>query len=300
MVHSDPDVANFRRLRKERAAARQQMSLQEQREAFDREMESIPIAAGCTTERLNFDGVPAERIAHPGVTAGKTLLYFHGGGYALGGINSHRHLVSRLAVASGLTAVHIDYRLAPEHPYPAALEDALKAYQHILRGNSPENLIVGGESAGGNLAVALMLKLRDQRLPLPRAAYLLSPWLDMTQTSEAYQKVASRDPMITIDVIRPMAAAFLGKQSDTPMTSPVRADPADLPPMLIQVGTDEVLLSDSTTFAKNAAIAGVEVRLHVWPEMPHAWPLFHPLIRAGLSAIEEAGAWMRAKLSAPA
>jgi acetyl esterase/lipase len=156
--------------------------------------------------------------------------------------------------------------------------------------------VVGGESAGGNLATALLLKARELALPQPAGLYLLSPWLDMTAAGQSYQKVGARDPIITREGIEMVSAAYLGGKPDNPLTSPVRADPTGLPPMLIQVGSEEVLLSDSLTFAGHAAMAGVEVKLHVWPEMPHAWPLFHVLIRAGLAAIDEAGQWMRHRL----
>lgn len=297
MVYRDPDIAAFREMWKKRAETRGQLTVAEQRDAFDREMGMIPIAAGCVTESLSFGGVPAEKITPTNATPGKALLYLHGGGHMFGSIKSHRQFVSRLAVAGRVTAFHIDYRLAPENPYPAALEDALKAYRQILAmGFSADNLIVGGESAGGNLAAALLLKVREEKLAQPAGLYLLSPWLDMTASGESYQKVAARDPMITVDGIAVVAGAYLGKQVDDAFTSPVRADPSGLPPMLIQVGSEEVLLSDSIDFANNAAMAGIEVRLHVAPEMPHAFPLFHFLLRAGLVAIDEAGDWMRQKL----
>ena len=297
MSYKDPDIAKFREIWKKRAETRGQVTIAEQRENFDREMSAIPLASGCTTESLNFDGVPTEKITPANATAGKALLYLHGGGHMFGSIKSHRSFVSCLATAGRITAFHIDYRLAPEHPYPAALEDALKAYRRILAmGFSADNLIVGGESAGGNLAAALLLKVRDEKLPQPAGLYLLSPWLDMTTTAESYRKVGGRDPMITREGIELVAKAYLGNSGDNNFTSPVRADPSGLPPMLIQVGSEEVLLSDSIAFANNAAMAGIEVKLHVAPEMPHAFPLFHFLLRAGLAAIDEAGDWMRQRL----
>ena len=297
MAWKDPDIETFRALWKKRIAARGQVTIPEQRASFDTEMGAIPLAPDCTAESLDLAGVPSEKITPVGAAPGKVLLYLHGGGHMFGSIKSHRHLVSRYAVAAGVTAFHIDYRLAPEHPYPAALEDALKVYKQILAtGIAPENMVVGGESAGGNLATALLLKVREDGLPQPAGLYLLSPWLDMTTAGESYQKVGARDPIITREGIEMVSAAYLGGKPDNSFTSPVRADPTGLPPMLIQVGSEEVLLSDSLTFADHAAMAGVEVKLHVWPEMPHAWPLFHVLIRAGLAAIDEAGQWMRQRL----
>ncbi len=297
MAYRDPDVATFREIWKKRQETRGQMTVAEQRENFDREMSAIPLAPGCATENLNFDGVRAEKITPANATSGKALLYLHGGGHMFGSIKSHRSFVSRLATAGRVTAFHIDYRLAPENPYPAAIDDALKAYRRILAmGFSADNLIVGGEFAGGNLATALLLKVREVKLPQPAGLYLLSPWLDMTTTAESYQKVGARDPMITKEGIEMVSKAYLGGKPDDAFTSPVRADPSGLPPMLIQVGSEEVLLSDSITFANNAAMAGIEVKLHVAPEMPHAFPLFHFLLRAGLVAIDEAGDWMRQRL----
>ena len=158
-------------------------------------------------------------------------------------------------------------------------------------------ILVGGESAGGNRAVALSLKLRDQGVPQPAGLYLLIPWLDMTTTSESYNKLAVHDPILTAKGNAGAAAAFLGDTPDNPYTSPIRANLTGLPPVFVQVGTEEILLSDSTTFAGKAAMAGNEVRLHVWPEMPHVWPLLHFAIRAGLFAIEEAGRWMQERLA---
>jgi acetyl esterase/lipase len=297
MAEKDSDVAAFWAWCRERAAKRASMTLAETRDQFDTEMGRIPLADNVTVESLTFDNVRAEKITPANAMPGKALLYLHGGGHVFGSIKSHRHFVSRLAVATGAAAWHIDYRLAPEHPYPAAIEDALKAYRAILdSGISPADLVVGGESAGGNLAAALLLKLKQENLPQPAGLYLLSPWLDMTTTAESYEKVGARDPMISREGIVGVAAAYLGNQPDNPLASPVRADVSGLPPMLIQVGSEEVLLSDSTAFANNAAMTGIDVTLRVWAGMPHAWPLFHPFLRAGLPAIEEVGAWMRKRL----
>jgi acetyl esterase/lipase len=299
MTRKTPELEAFWKMCEGRMAKRAQMSLTETRESFDNEMAAVPLAPNCTVESFDLAGLPVEKITPRGAPSDKVLLYLHGGGHIFGSIKSHRHFVSRLAVAANVTAFHIDYRLAPEHPYPAAVEDALKAYQHILGlGISPEDLIVGGESAGGNLAAALLLTVKETRLPQPGGLYLLSPWLDMTTTAESYERVGARDPMITRAGIIGVAAAYLGGQKDNPIASPVRADPSGLPPMLIQVGSEEVLLSDSLTFASNAAMTGIDVKLHVGAGMPHAWPLFHFYLPSALEAIDEAGEWMRQRLSA--
>ena len=298
MTQRTPELEAFWTMCADRMVRRAKMTLAETRESFDNEMGAVPLAPDCTVENFDLDGLPVEKITPKGAPADKVLLYLHGGGHIFGSIWSHRHYVSRLAAAADVTAFHIDYRLAPEHPYPAAIEDALNAYQHLLKqGIKPENLIVGGESAGGNLAAALLLTLKDKGLPQPAGVYLLSPWLDMTTTADSYTRVGTRDPMITRAGIDGVAAAYLGGQPDNPITSPVRADPSGLPPMLIHVGSEEVLLSDSTTFATNAAMTGIDVTLHVAAGMPHAWPLFHFYLPAGLDAIGEAAEWMKHRLA---
>jgi acetyl esterase/lipase len=297
MANRNPDVENLRKMVEPLLAELRSKQPTEQRPMFDASMENIPLAAGCTVESLVLGGVPAERITPAGAVAGKVLLYLHGGGYVVGSIKSYRHFVSRLAVSARITACHLDYRLAPEHPYPAALEDATGAYRQLLAmGMAPQDILVGGDSAGGNLAAALVLKLRESGLPQPTGLYLLSPWLDMTTTGPSYDEIGARDPICSREAIKAYAAAFLGGRRDDQFTSPVRANLSGLAPMLIQVGTEEVLLSDSLTFAGRAALAGVDVTLRVWAEMPHVWPVFHPFIRAGLPAIEEVGQWMREHL----
>ena len=299
MTYKDPDVENFCKSFQPVLAEFRRKPVAEKRAMFDAQMEAIPLAEGCKIESLDLSGVPAERITHPAAAPGKALLYLHGGGYLYGSLKSHRHLVSRFAVAAHVTAYHLDYRLAPEHPYPAALEDAISAYRRILAsGVAPQNLVVGGDSAGGNLAAALLLKAREEGLPQPAGLYLLSPWLDMSAAGQSYNEVGARDPIVSREDAEAYATAFLNGQRDDSLTSPVRADLTGLPPTLIQAGTEEVLLSDSFNFAYRAALGGVDLKLRVWPEMPHVWPLFHPLIRAGLAAIEEAGQWMRQRIAA--
>ncbi|WP_369818586.1 alpha/beta hydrolase fold domain-containing protein, partial [Phenylobacterium sp. Root700] len=184
-------------------------------------------------------------------------------------------------------------------PYPAGLDDAEQAYRFVLgEGFKPEDIVLGGESAGGNLTAALLLKLRDLGLAQPAGAYLLSPWLDMTQSGASFAARGPHDPMITHAALTACSAAYrAGASAEDPLISPAMADLAGLPPLFIQVGADEVLLSDSVEFTRRAALAGIDVRLHVWAEMVHAWPLFHfALPVSGLAAIHEAGAWMARQL----
>lgn len=293
MVYRDPDVENLRKTFTPFLAELRKKPYAEQRAIFDANREGVPLAVDCKVQRLDLFGIAAEKISHPSAISGKTLLFFHGGGYVFGSLKTHRDLVSRLSIAARVTGFHIDYRLAPEHPYPAALEDALTVYVQMLAfGIAPENLVVGGESAGGNLAAALLLKLRDNELPQPAGLYLLSPWLDMKTTGESYDTVGMRDPITSREAMEVYASTFLGGKPDDAYTSPVRADLTGLPPVMIQVGTEEVLLSDSLTFASRAALAGLSVRLNVWSGMPHIWPYLHEMVRAGLPAIDEAGQWI--------
>lgn len=303
MTGRDPDIAAFKEQMAAMTAfqATQPTSFEAERAQFDAFHGAMPPAEDCVIEPIVADGVRGERITPHGADTSRALLYHHGGGHIFGSALSHRHLVSRLAAAAGVVAFNMDYRLAPEHPYPAGLDDAVATYRYVLgQGFAADQLVVGGESAGGNLTVALLLKLRALGLPLPAGAYLLSPWLDLTLAGESYEARAPHDPMITRAALDRCVTAYLGDgaSADDPLVSPVKADLAGLPPLFIQVGTDELFLSDSTTFADRAALAGIDVELHVWAEMVHAWPLFHlALPVSGAAAIAEASAWIARQLA---
>jgi acetyl esterase/lipase len=302
MTGRDPDIAAFKEQMAAMTAFRaaEPVSFEEERAQFDAFHGAMPPAEDCTIEPIVADGVRGERIIPHGADTSRALLYHHGGGHIFGSALSHRHLVSRLAAAAGVVAFNMDYRLAPEHPYPAGLDDAVATYRYVLgQGFAADQLVVGGESAGGNLTVALLLKLRELGLPLPAGAYLLSPWLDLTLAGESYEARARHDPMITRAALDRCVTAYLGDSAsaDDPLVSPVKADLAGLPSLFIQVGTDELFLSDSTIFADRAALAGIDVELHVWAGMVHAWPLFHlALPLSGPAAITEAGAWIARRL----
>lgn len=303
MAVHDPDIAAFKEQMAAVTALREATptSFKDERAQFDALHGAIPPAEDCEIEPITIDGICGERITPRGADANRALLYHHGGGHVFGSALSHRHLVSRLAAAAGVVAFNMDYRLAPEHPYPAGLDDALASYQYVLdQGFAADHVIFGGESAGGNLTAALLLKLRALGLPLPAGAFLLSPWLDMGLTGSSYEARASYDPMITRAALDRCVTAYLGETASVsdPLVSPLHAELAGLPPLFIQVGTDELFLSDSTRFADRAALAGVEVQLHVWAGMVHAWPLFHfALPASGAAAISEAGAWIARQLT---
>ena len=303
MIGRDPDIAAFKGQMAAMTAyqATQPTSFEAERAQFDAFHGAMPPAENCVIEPIIADGVRGERITPPGADTSRALLYHHGGGHTFGSSLSHRHLVSRLAAAAGVAAFNMDYRLAPEHPFPAGLDDAVATYRYVLgQGFAADQLIVGGESAGGNLTTALLLKLRALGMELPAGAYLLSPWLDLTLAGASYETRAPHDPLITRAALDRCVAAYVGAGTavDDPLVSPIKADLTGLPPLFIQVGTDELFLSDSTTFAERAALAGIDVELHVRAEMVHAWPLFHlALPTSGPAAITEAGAWIARRLA---
>jgi len=244
-------------------------------------------------------GVPGEWAEPAGVNAGSVVFYLHGGGYGIGSIASHRHLVAQLAHASGARGFSIDYRLAPEHKFPAAVEDAVAAARWLLRqGVRPERLVFAGDSAGGGLAIATCLALRDAGDPLPAALVCISPLTDLAKEGESMRTKIALDPMVNPDSSAAYALRYMGEHGDlkTPLASPLYADLKGLPPMQILVGTWETLLDDSTRIADRAQAAGVEVDLQVWDEMIHIWPYFADIIPEGKEAIARMGAYIREKV----
>jgi monoterpene epsilon-lactone hydrolase len=234
------------------------------------------------------------REARPGVA----LLYLHGGGYTIGSCSAYRALVARIAAASGADALIIDYRLAPEHPFPAALTDARTAYGWLLqRGLSGDRIVVIGDSAGGGLALALTVGLRDQAQPLPAAVIGMSPWLDLTTSGKTMKTLAQDDPLITWEACVLNARRYVGDhQPWEPLISPHFANPAGLPPIYIQVGQHEVLRSDSESFVRAARQAGVQVRFEIWPGMWHVWQAFAPWVPEANRAIQLIGEFAQARL----
>jgi monoterpene epsilon-lactone hydrolase len=228
-------------------------------------------------ERVSAGGVDGEWISPADAPEDKAILYFHGGGFRVGSVASHRDLIAQIALASGCRVLAINYRLAPEHRFPAALDDALAAYGWMLdRGLKSGNVAFVGDSAGGNLVLAAMLVLRERRLPLPASAVLMSPWTDLAATGVSYVSRAEADPIHQRPMILALAKNYLGGQGDPcdPLVSPLYADLAGLPPLLIQVGDRETVLDDSVMLAEKARAAGVEVNLEVWDGMIHVFQMF--------------------------
>ncbi|MCJ8143198.1 alpha/beta hydrolase [Ancylobacter sp. A5.8] len=248
-------------------------------------------------------GIPAEWSLAPERDAARVLLYFHGGGYCAGSIGSHRAMVGGVGKLAGIRTLAIDYRLAPEHPYPAALEDALAAWRFLgEQGYTPQSIAIGGDSAGGNLTLALLLRLQALGEPLPAAAWLVSPWLDLQMTGATLDSKADIDPLISRDYLTGLATAFLaGHDPADPAVSPLYADFTGLPPVLIQVGSSETLLDDAVRVAGALGAAEVHATLEIWPRMIHAWMLWSGRLADGQAASARAGEWLcralRPKLS---
>jgi epsilon-lactone hydrolase len=260
-------------------------------------MEKIAVPAPpdvkCTP--VNAGGVPAEWIVAPGAAEDRFLLYLHGGGYVLGSINTHREMISRMSRAAGARALALEYRLAPESPFPAAVDDATAAYRWLLsQGAKPARTVIAGDSAGGGLALATLVALRDAKLPLPAAGVCLSPWADMEGVGASMTSKAKEDPVVQKEGLLGMAKLYLGgADPKTPLAAPLHADLRGLPPLLIQVGSAETLLDDSTRVAERAKAAGVKVDLEVWNEMIHVWQLFAQMLPEGQEAIAKIGKFIR-------
>jgi len=245
-------------------------------------------------------GVPGEWIMAPGADQGAVLLYFHGGGYVAGSVASHRNLLGHLAQAVGCRIFAAEYSLAPEFPHPAPVNDATAAYRSLVdQGYSPSRMAVAGDSAGGGLAMATLLALKEDKDPLPAAAVLISPLTDCEGTGESMTTKASVDPMITPGSLKNIMALFLGPDGDPkdPLASPLLGDLAGLPPVLIQVGESEVLVDDSTRLAAKITEAGGEAELEIWPEMVHVWHGSAGFVPESDQAIARIGEWLKPKLS---
>jgi acetyl esterase/lipase len=259
----------------------------------------MPLPPDVATESVSANGVPAEWVSVPTAAADRVVLYVHGGGYVIGSINTHRDLAGRISRASGARVLNVDYRLAPEHPHPAAVDDATAAYRWLLgAGQAPERLAIAGDSAGGGLTVATLVALRDVGDRLPAAGVCLSPWVDLEGLGESMSTCAHLDPMVQRDPLLKMAKMYLGDLPPrTPLASPLYADLSGLPPLLIQVGTAETLLDDATRIAERARKAGVDVTLDVWEEMIHVFQAFAPMLPEGQQAIDKIGEYLRTRWS---
>lgn len=246
-------------------------------------------------EPVSIGGVDAAWVIAPSAQAHKVVLYFHGGGFQVGSTTSHRELMACVSQATGCRVLGIDYRRAPEHRYPAALHDASAAYEGLLaQGLVPTDIAFAGDSAGAGLAISTMLALRDAARPLPAAAVLMSAWTDLTAAGASYESRAGSDPIHQRSMILAMAKNYIGPEGDAadPLISPLFADLKGLPPLLIQVGDRETVLSDSTTFADKARAAGVEIELEVWEEMIHVFQQFPRELIEAREALQSIAAFL--------
>lgn len=292
---TDPDIEVIRTLL---ASRPRPTELDERRRRLDALGAQYALPADVRIEAVSANGVPAEWNSTPGAEASRAMLYLHGGGYVAGSLLSHRSMVAEAGRAAGLRCLALDYRLAPEHPFPAAVEDAVAGYRYLLdQGFAPSRIAIGGDSAGGGLTAATLVALRDQGLPMPACAWLISPWVDLESTGESMASKAASDPMVQKPYLLEIADLYLGvAKPRTPLASPLHAALHGLPPLLIQVGAAETLLDDAVMFARRAGAEDVAVTLEIWPEMIHVWHLFHPQVAAGRKALAAAGDFVRCHL----
>ncbi|MCE9645472.1 MAG: alpha/beta hydrolase [Chloroflexi bacterium] len=259
-------------------------------------MGSIP--KGISIDKFEIDGIPTEWISPADANQDKSIIHLHGGGYVTGGIDSHQSMCILMAQTLKIKVLLPEYRLAPEHPFPAALEDALKVYRWLLaQGYQPGNIIISGDSAGGGLSLATVLSLRDSGEPLPAAVVCMSPWADLTLKGKSHITNEKAESILRSDVLNEWASSYIdAKESDHPLISPIYADFRSFPPLLIQVGSGEVLLDDSLTLAEKTKADGVDVTLKIWDELWHAWQALGDLIPESKKAFEEMSQFVNDKL----
>ena len=270
-------------------------TVEESRDGFERLASHVGGDTKASVSEVEANGVPGELVRSDEASTDSVTLYLHGGGYVIGSPATHRELAGRLSKATGGSVLTIDYRLAPEDPFPAPVEDAVSAYRWLLdQGHNPDSISIAGDSAGGGLTVATLVSLRDQGLPLPSCGVCLSPWVDMEGVGESMTSRAGVDPMVQKEGLVAMAGVYLGgAEPRSPLAAPLYADLSGLPPLLIQVGTRETLYDDATRLAYEAARAEVAVTFEPWEEMIHVWHLFAPMLDEGQHAIERIGDFIK-------
>jgi len=287
----------FRLLLKHRTLANTPVVVVRRRVAFFSRLVPRP-PRGTEIITVDLGGVPAERTSVATSRSDRHVLYLHGGAYLSGSPALYRDFLWRIAAVTRTGVWCIDYRLAPEHPFPAAVDDAAKAYRALLNdGADPGGIVLMGESAGGGLVFATLLKLRDEGTALPAAAVAMSPWTDLALTGESLRVNDAVDPMITVEALPGAASNYLaGADPRHPYASPLFGDPTGLPPALILVGGDEVLRDDAVRMADTMQTAGCEVEIDVWPGMVHAWPTLARILPEARAAVARIGAFLDGKL----
>jgi acetyl esterase/lipase len=271
----------------------------ERRQRLDEVGSVWPVAQDVRTTAVDLGGVPGEWSIVPASNTHRVLLFFHGGGYCSGSVLSHRRMVTEAGRAAGVGTLAVGYRLAPEHPFPAALNDARTAWRFLReQGIAAAHIAIGGDSVGGGLTVALINTLRDDKEALPGCAWLVSPWTDLTMSGSTLTTKDTTDPIIHKAYLQELADAYLGGAIDgkDPRVLPLYADVSGFPSTLIQVGSAETLLADATRFAAVLGAANVPVTLEIWPHMIHAWHLWNAHLEPGQRALANAGAFIRRHL----
>ncbi len=272
-----------------------QTTLPEMRKGWDGLFANVKHTVGAKTETVDAGGAKGEWISAPGAAADRAILYFHGGGYVLGSIHSHRDMCERLSRAAQARVLALDYRLAPEHPFPAAVDDARAAYRWLLKqGLQPKRIALAGDSAGGGLTFATLLALKEHGDPLPACAVPLSPWVDLEATGDSMISKDKEDPMVHKNLVEQMAKTYVPTGDlRNPLAAPLYGDLRGLPPLLIQVGSRETLLDDAVRIADKAKKAGVEVELDVWNGQIHVFQIFASRLDEGEQAIQKIGAFIK-------
>ena len=289
---ADPEIVKLREIIAARPRATE---IAQMRRDADERSKVFVLPSDVTVRTVSANGVPAEWTSTPDADPGRVVLYLHGGGYVICSLQSHRHLVAEVGRASGSRTLAIDYRLAPEHPFPAAVEDTVAAYRFLLdSGIKASRITLAGDSAGGGLVIGAMLAIREAGLPMPGAGWCISPWVDMEALGESFTDRAAADPTVQQATILMMAQHYLGgADARHPHAAPIHGDLHGLPPLLIQVGAAETLLDDSVALARRAGAADVIVDLQIWPEMIHIWHIYFPMLAAGRRAIAAGGSFVR-------
>jgi len=274
-------------------------SVDEQRRLLKELVSAQPLPAEVTVTAAAQGGVPTAEVTVDGIEPRHTVLYFHGGVYVIGDAFLAAELASQVGRRTQARVISVDYRLAPEHPYPAAVEDALAAYQALLHdGIAPSDIVFAGESAGGGLAIATLVNARDHGLPLPAAAYVMSPYVDLTLAGTTMETRREVDPLLSRELLQPRVSDYAsGHGPASGLISPLFADLSGLPPMLIQAGTHEVLLDDAVRLAGQAASADVAVTLDITPGVPHVFQAYHAILDEGTAALDRAGQFLSAHLA---
>jgi acetyl esterase/lipase len=294
---ADPEIVALRELLAQRPRPAE---IEERRQGFDAFAKAFPTAGDIAVEPVSANGVPAEWTSAANADISRVVLYVHGGGYVIGSLDSHRHLASEIARDIGGRTLALHYRLAPEHPFPAPVEDTLAGYRYLLeQGIEPRNIAIAGDSAGGGLVVAALVAIRDAGLSQPACGWCISPWVDMEGIGDSMTDKAEEDPMVQKDPLLEMSKLYLnGANPRSPLAAPIYADLTGIAPLFIQVGAAETLFDDAIRLARVAGAAHVPVTLEIWPEMVHVWHLFHPRVTAGRRAIAAGAGYVRTAMDA--